>query len=91
MARGPELSPRDLKSIAGTFALSQKIREKASPSERGDAHERLKGTVAGLIIEEHLAAQEADRGVTLGRCRNADELGDGLAGPDESTASTLTR
>jgi transposase-like protein len=62
----PALSPRDLKAIAGTLAVAQKIREKAiGPAQEGDNVVR---TIADIIERDRRRKNRLSPDPTLGRC-----------------------
>jgi hypothetical protein len=63
----PGLSPRDLKAIAGTFALTQRIRDKALGE--GKEHGRVVPTVAEQFAADRRSHDAEKRDPTLGRCR----------------------
>jgi transposase-like protein len=62
----PALSPRDLKAIAGTLAVAQKIREKAiGPAQEEDNVVR---TIADIIERDRRRKNRLSPDPTLGRC-----------------------
>jgi len=65
----PGLSPRDLKAIAGTFALIQRIRDKALGE--GKDNGRVVLSVAEEFAADDRRREAANRDPVLGRCRTS--------------------
>jgi hypothetical protein len=79
----PSLPPRDLKAIAGTLAVAQKIRDKALGSSGDDAAEKFDASITGMVMRAREAKAERERVRPLGRCLT--ETG-GNQGPGEIEA-----
>jgi transposase-like protein len=75
----PALTPRDLKAIAGTLAVAQRIREKAIGAE-DDGGGNVAETIADIIEANRRRKNRLSEDAKLGRCLpSAGTTGDGAA------------
>lgn len=86
--KAPGLSPRDLKALAGTLVLTQRMRDKALAAD-GQQTQAL--SVAEQFRQSRERVNRRGRGTTLGRCRTATGSESASIDADASARDTATR